>query len=406
MQNNSITWTQKYLPKTAVEVEGQAKAVLQVRNFMTDYKRQKKKAALLHGPSGCGKSAAAYALANELDLEVLELNASDLRNADAIQTVMGAASKQRSLFAKGKLLLVDEIDGIAGREDRGGASAIVSLIKESAFPILITANDPFDKKFSAIRKASLMVEFNVLDHNNIFNVLARIAKAEGIGFDDIVLKGLARRAGGDCRAAINDFQITTAGKKELKKDDLEMLSTREQKETMIDAMLKIFKSSDPSIAITAFNNVVEDLDKCTLWIDENLPHEYKNPDELARAYHYISQADIMSRRIRRWQHWRFMVYINAFLTAGVAVSKNEKNKDFVQYKPTTRILKLWQANMKYQKRKAIAEKVAAKTHCSTKDAIQSTVPYLQIIFQKNKKQAAIIADDLDLDDGEVEWLSK
>ena len=108
-------------------------------------------------------------------------------------------------------------------------------------------------------------------------------------------------------------------------------------------------------------------------------------------------------RIRRWQHWRFLVYINTLLTAGVALSKKERYNQFISYKPTSRILKLWKAKMKNAKRNAIAEKIASKTHSSTKRVLADTLPYLKFIFKKRKGEDMI--DELELDDDEVDWLS-
>ena len=68
-----------------------------------------------------------------------------------------------------------------------------------------------------------------------------------------------------------------------------------------------------------------------------------------------------------------------------------------------RILKLWQAKMKYQKRKAIAEKIALKTHTSTKKALE-VMPYMQYIFAKNSKMANQIKEFLELDNDESRWL--
>ena len=44
----------------------------------------------------------ALTLANELGLEVYEVNASDFRNAEQINQKVGSAVKQQSLFSKGK----------------------------------------------------------------------------------------------------------------------------------------------------------------------------------------------------------------------------------------------------------------------------------------------------------------
>ena len=62
--------------------------------------------------------------------------------------------------------------------------------------------------------------------------------------------------------------------------------------------------------------------------------------------------------------------------------------------------------MKYHRRKTIAAKIASYTHSSTKTALIQTLPYLQIIFKKNKQLAASIAEELELDKDEVDWLKK
>jgi len=217
---------------------------------------------------------------------------------------------------------------------------------------------------------------------------------------------LSRTSAGDARAAINDIEILTFETKELTKKSLEELSERNKLDSIIQALMKIFKTTDPKIAIGAFNNVEENLNEQLLWLDENLPREYTKPVDLARAYDKISKADVFNRRIKRWQHYRFLVYINALITAGIAVSKDEKYKNFVQYKPTGRILKMWWAKQKSMKKKAIAEKIAEKTHSSKKRVLQSTLPYLQIAFKKNKIFRNSLIKELDLNKDEIEWMKK
>ncbi len=111
-------WPIKYQPKTHSEIQGQPSAVNALLEYARNFK--KGKAALIYGPPGSGKTCSVHAIAKELDLEIIEVNASDARNADAIKEKVGNALNQRSLFSKGKLILVDEIDGVAGNEDRGG----------------------------------------------------------------------------------------------------------------------------------------------------------------------------------------------------------------------------------------------------------------------------------------------
>ncbi len=403
MARNDKPWIMKYDPKDTSQIKGQDNAVSQLKVFVSDYKKSKKRSALIYGPSGCGKTSSVYAIADENSLEVVEVNASDFRNKDQIESRLGAALNQMSLFSKGKIILVDEIEGLSGTKDRGGLQAVIKLLETAKFPVILTANNPWDNKFSGLRSKSTMIEFDVPDNNNVTSVLKRIADSEKIGYEEDDLKVIARRSAGDIRAAINDLQILSASGKIIK-EKIDELSDREKEESIINALLKVFKTTDPLVALPAFDYVPEDIDHRFLWIDENLPKEYSSPKDLARAYDMLSKADVYKGRIRRWQHWRFLVYINALTTAGIATAKDEKYKKFEKYSQTQRILKIWRANMKYQKRKAIAQKIAAGTHTSTKRALNDTLPYIKEIFKKDKALSERLAEEFDLDKDEVKWL--
>lgn len=392
-----MLWVEKYRPKNLKEVQGHDKALSELKDFIQNYD---KGAVLLHGKTGGGKTCSVYALANELNLEILEINSSDVRNKEKINSVIGQSSKQKSLFNREKLILIDDIDALSGRKDRGCIQALLKVISKSSFPIVLTAENPYEQKLSGLRYKCKVIEFSTLSYVSIFNILKNICENENIKYDETVLKDLARRSGSDARAAINDLQIICATKKVL--NNMDDLGEREQKESIINALRLILKSKNPKDVLGAFDKTNLNLDECLLWLDENLPKEYQGND-LFNAYNCISKSDVFKGRIMRWQHWRFLVYINTLLTAGVALAKKEKYPHFVSYKPTSRILKIWKAKMKNAKRKAIAEKIAKKTHCSTKRVIADTLPYLRFIFKKKKGQEII--DELELSEDEVAWLS-
>ncbi len=392
-----MLWVEKYRPKALEDVEGQEKAVAELKLFISKYK--KGDAVLLHGKTGTGKTCAVYALANDLNLEILEANASDVRNKEGINSVIGQSSKQMSLFNRKKLILVDEVDAISGHEDRGCVQALVKVVSESEFPMVLIADDPYERKIAPLRKSCKAIEFPMLDPLVVFKILQRVCEGEDINYDEAVLKDLARRSGGDARAAINDLQIICATKKVL--ESLEDLGEREKKESILNALRLIFKSKNPETVLGAFDKTDLTLDECLLWLDENLPMEYKGSD-LLNAYDCVSKSDVFKGRIRRWQHWRFLVYVSSLLTAGVALSKKEKYSHLVNYKPTSRILKIWKAKMKNAKKISIAEKIAENTHASTKRVLNDTLPYLKFIFKHKKGEDMI--DELKLDDEEVEWL--
>ncbi|MBN1386722.1 replication factor C large subunit [Candidatus Woesearchaeota archaeon] len=405
---STTPWIKKYEPRKPKDVIGQEGAIKTLGEFVKIHRKQKK-AVLIHGPTGCGKTSSVYALASEMDLELIEVNASDFRNKDQIESVLGNAVKQMSLFSSGKIIFVDEVDGVAGREDRGGLSAITDLIAETKFPMILSANNIWDQKFSTLRKKCMLVEFADLGYKEISLILERIAKEEKVAYDDHALKSLARRAGGDARAAINDLQTLYQMHGKIGMDEVDTLSQREKVETINNALVKVFKSKDLKVTNHAFDNLDEDLDKIFFWVDENLPKEYTRADDLAAAYDFVSQADVFRGRIRRWQHWRFLVYINSFLSSGVAVSKQEKYKDQVSYGPTQRILKLWIAKQKNLKKKAISGKIGEKCHTGTKDALQEIYPFVRSMMRSKRKDKEFLtsfADYFDLDKEEADHMLK
>lgn len=398
-----MNFVDKYKPKNISEVKFQDKLIVTVKEYIENYKKQKKKALMIYGPTGIGKTCSVYAIAADLGLELIEVNASDVRNAEQINEKIGNALFQQSLFSKGKIILVDEIDGLSGMKDRGGVAALTKLIEKSSFPIILTAENPFDRKLSSIKKKSLLVKYEPADISQLKELLKEICKKEKIKADENSLVMLARRTGGDVRAAITDLQILTYNGK-LKKEDIEVLDDRKQTESIKKALTKIFKTKKPEIALASFDNINENFDEFFLWLEENIPNEYKTIEDIEKAYDALSLADVYRGRIRRWQHWRYLVYMKDLLTAGIALAKKEKYKDINEYKQNSRILKIWLANVKNAKRKAIAEKWAEETHISSKRAFKD-IFFLKNIF-KNKEFAKSIIEDLKLEKEEIDWLKK
>src|SRR3989344_2075366 len=388
-------WTEKYAPKSLRDLIVDKKAINLLRSFIESFKNQRKRAVLIYGPTGSVNTCSVHTLASELDYEVLEINASDTRNKDSINEVVGNSIKQHSLFNKGKIILIDEIDGLSGMQDRGGVQVLTKLLDETSWPIILTANDPWDSKLKSLKNKSLLIEFKDLRTNDISEILNKICDEERIKMNKELLLEISENSMGDLRAAINDLQTIAEGKKEVRKEDL-ILYGRKRKESVFKALNKIFKSEDINI-LEVFDDAGINLDEGLLWIDENLPLAYEGKD-LKESYEKLSRADVFRGRILRWQYWRFLVYQNALMTAGIAVAKDKISDTFISYRRTMRPLKLWRAKIKYQKRKDIAEKISKHTHCSVKKVIKD-MPYLKHVLLKED-----VAKELEFSDEEVNWL--
>lgn len=395
-------WIKKYFPLKKDDFVGNSSEFSSVLNYVKNYSKGNKP-LFVYGGIGNGKTSSVYVVAEELGFELVELNASDTRSSSSITELLSGVLNQGSLFGNSKLILIDELDGLSGTKDRGAVPSLAKLISSSSFPVILVAQDAYVDKLKPLRKISELVEFNPLSSEDIFSLLKRICVSEKVEFDESALQQLARISGGDARAAVNDLQsIASLGK--ISKDSVSMIGERNSTKKIEDALTRIFKTTDVSVALPAFDDVVEDLDQVFLWVEENLPKEYLEPEHLAVAFDNVSLADVFRGRIRRWQYYRFYVYCYNLMTAGVALAKDKKYSSKVKYSQTSRLLKIWIYNNANAKKKSIASKVALKTHTSQKRAFSDVVPFLQGIFKKNKVLADKLSSEFDFADEEVNWL--
>ncbi len=392
--NLQIPWAEKYRPVKFSELKGHQIAVQKVRMFLNGFskKGRGKKCLILHGPPGTGKTTLAYVAANEAGAEILELNASDLRDKNKLREILKPAMEQKSLVKQNKIILIDEVDGIS-KVDWGGLPELLVLAEGSSYPLFITANDIWDKRFSALRRKSEVVQLKEIDSISIKERLLEIAKKEGSQIDDKIITKISLKSRGDLRAAINDLQTASNVGAEIVFDD------RNKEVDIFHALKLIFKGKPTQEVLRIFDSVNIPLDKIFLWIEENIPEEYSG-EELERAYNFLSKADIFKGRIYKQQYWRFLVYENIFLSYGISCAKNPDavKTGFTNYKKPSRILKIWLHNQKTAKKKSIAQKYAKFVHVGVKRALNE-FPVMKNILQNPKVQK-----ELKLSQDEIEYL--
>lgn len=402
---NNSPWSVKYRPKKISDVFGSLDVVTRVKDFVLNFKVGQKP-LLLNGPPGCGKTSSVFAVGQEFSYEIFELNASDDRNKNNIVERVGSAMQQASLFGNKKIILLEEIDGLSGSRDRGGLSEILKLLPKSRFPVIMTANNPWDKKFSKIRNKSELITILPPAYDEISQALKKILENENLDYDEDVIKSLAMRNSGDFRGAINDLQLLSYGKKKISKSDLEVLGDRNRTENIQNALMRIFKTLDNDVSLSAFHEVNENVDEQFLWLEENIFREYKNESDLFNAYNVLSRADVFRGRIRKQQHWRFLSYISELLTAGISQAKDEKYQGMTKYKQNSRILKIWIANQSNLRKKSISKKISEKIHSSTKQ-VNSDFSYYKMLFSNVSSQDVnLLADFFNLDNQDLSVLKK
>lgn len=388
-----MPWIEIYRPRKLSEIKGQEEAVEKLGSFIKNFGKGKK-AIILYGPPGTGKTSLAYVIANETNSEIFELNASDLRNKDRLKETLKPVLEQKSLTNLTKIVLVDEVDGIS-KEDWGGLPELNELIESANWPIILTANDIWDKNFSSLRKNCEIIQLKEIDYRTVKDVLISILRKESKSLDINVITGISIKAKGDLRAAINDLQIATE-----MEDPIKILENERNKEIDIFNLLRIiFKEKPNENTLKLFDSVNMPIDEIMLWLEENIPAEYKK-EELQKAYNMLSRADVFKGRIYKQQYWRFLVYENILLSYGIAAAKEGIKRGFTNYKKPDRILKIWMNNQRTIRKKSIARKYAEYVHIGEKRAM-TEFSLLKLIL-KNLK----IRQELKLDTEEEEYLDK
>ena len=77
--------------------------------------------------------------------QIIEMNASDTRSKRSLKEEVATLLSNRTLNStsakKKHVLIMDEVDGMSGNQDRGGMQELILLIKSSMVPIICICND-------------------------------------------------------------------------------------------------------------------------------------------------------------------------------------------------------------------------------------------------------------------------
>ena len=199
-------WSEKYRPTRIDHLIGNEEARLVLSAWLSRWKPGTK-AALLMGPPGTGKTTLVNLLAKEQEMNLVDLNASDVRTKEKLRGRMGEAMSTVSLFGERSLIFLDEVDGLAGRSDYGAVEFIKESVKESQNPIVMAANDPDSDEIKKLASSCLAIRFRPPPPREVEMYLREIARREGVPIDDDEeLRTFVRDAAGDVRQAINLLQ--------------------------------------------------------------------------------------------------------------------------------------------------------------------------------------------------------
>lgn len=420
MKSFAIDWTEKYRPSNLNEIIGNTRAISQLRSWGESWSKgkPKKKGAILVGTPGIGKTSAAHALAADFKWDVVELNASDKRNASVIDRIVGHGSRADGFSMDGnfhsssegelKLIVFDEADNLFGRADYGGARAIVNALKNSAQPIVLIVNDYYEltRRASGIKSHTVTIRFSPSSAREVMDALKKITTKEELDISIEVLQEIANNSFGDIRAAVNDLQsIALLENREIEEIVTSSLSWRDIPPKIFDSLDKIFTSENILEARQMTISIDETPDRFITWIDDNLPRVIRGSDDRLSAIESLSRADIFLGRVSRRQYYGFWSYATDLMSMGVAQAAQGKYKT---YSGTIRfpeyLTKLSRSKARRASLNSLLHKVAQECHTSSSIARESIIPYMRSLFMNNRTFAIHSSRRLELLPGEIALL--
>ncbi|HLH86131.1 MAG TPA: replication factor C large subunit, partial [Thermoplasmataceae archaeon] len=378
-----------------------------------------------HGPPGVGKTTTALALADYLQVPIIEMNASDERNADAMKRVALMGATYMDLLSSDKnravqrIILVDEADNIfesrsASRGgDYGGLSELLRVIRSARNPIVLTMNDfySFRRKSSGreIVESSEVIELRQFrrrgDHDyksfkeKMSGIIEETAQYLGMKFNQAMIDFLIEKNRDDIRAIINDAVSLMSSRSGT---DSASVGDRDNPLDIFTIMRKTFKESNYSELLLDLLNTDFETEDYLMWIDENLSLEAQDPEDLAAAYELVSFSDLLLGSVIKKQHYAFKGYAQEIL-AGTPLSIAKRNPHFVKYQFPAFIMKMSRMRESREQRRSLLWKLGRMTH-SPSQIVAENLWYFRLLMKSQPSKSFV--DRMDFSPKEMELLKR
>ncbi|MHA2405144.1 MAG: replication factor C large subunit [Candidatus Hermodarchaeia archaeon] len=403
-------WVVKYKPQRIKDLAGNKTAISVITEWLKTWPKgikRNQRALMLFGPAGVGKTVALYTIANELDYEIFEINASVKRSKKMMNELLKISTKTGTLTGKrGRIVLIDELGGLSGKSDRGAASAIKDQIQETQVPIILITSDISNSKIRPLRKICTYIEFEPITVEEITKKLRTICTKESINFEDTALDTLASHTRGDLRAAINDLQSLVETGSDITNQRVNaLLRTRDQKIDISEALERIFFAETWKEAVFAANQTDAYPDELIRWVSHNLPAVFPDLAQQERALALLSRASIFNRRITRTQNWRLLPYSKELMSLTASIVGGKPTSHRPKYNFPEWIRQMGFSRGLRQKRILIGQSLSPIVHLSTKKAYREYKIVLKALIREPELREEI-EKDLELSEELIQFIAK
>ncbi|MDH3340735.1 MAG: AAA family ATPase [Nitrosopumilus sp.] len=362
-------WSEKYRPQIISDMVGNEEPRAAIMEWFAKWKKGTKP-LLLVGPPGIGKTTIAYLVAKQFGYDLIGLNASDVRSKSRINEILMPVLGNVSVLGI-PMIFVDEVDGIHGRGDYGGASALVDILKEPTVPIVLAANSDMSDKMKSIKKVVKTISFKRIPPRLLRIYLENILKKENAKLSPGSLIKVIEKSKGDIRSMINFTQSLVTGFNPQTETTFENINVE-------DGINAFFKANSIEEArIVLYSMQIDPREKINAFYSSIITSNLDNSN-LAKYLETISNADMLFGKIMKTQNWRLLRYLNDIL---IKLYHNDDRIRYSQYNLSWSLLNRirWDG----VKIKSLSSVMAKKLHISSSAFVTLCLPFV-LLCVKNK----------------------
>lgn len=364
-----LMWSEKYRPQIISDMVGNEEPRSAIMEWFAKWKKGTKP-LLLVGPPGIGKTTMAFLVAKQFGYDMIGLNASDVRSKSRINEILTPVLGNVSVLGT-PMIFVDEVDGLHGRGDYGGAAALVDILKKPTVPIVIAANDDTLEKMKNIKKVVKTISFKRIPPRLLRVYLENILKKEDVKLSPGSLIKVISKSRGDIRSMINLTQSLVTGFNPQTETSFEKINVE-------DGVNAFFKANSIDEARSVLYSMqINPREKINAFYSSIVTSNLDNPT-LAKYLETISDADMIYGKIMKTQNWRLLRYLNDIL---IKLYQNDDRIRYTKYNLSWPLLNRirWDG----AKIKSLSSVMAKKLHLSSSAFVTICLPYVLFCI-KNK----------------------
>lgn len=385
-----MMWSEKHRPKKIIDMVGNEEARNLFVEWLTKWKKGTKP-VLLIGPPGIGKTTLAQLSAKEFGYDLIGLNASDVRNKANIEEILTPLLGSTSLLGR-PMIFVDEVDGIHGRADFGGAEALLKILKEPTIPIILAANSDQSDKMKNIKKATKPIYLKPVPPRLLGVFLGKVLKEEGAKLGPGTIIRIIIDSRGDIRSLLNMAQAQIGGFELPTEKSFETLDV----EAAVNAFFKAKSKEEAQIVLYSLR--IDPREKINAFyssiITSDLPAK-----TMSKMLDVISEADVLYGKIMRTQEWRLLRYLDNIL---LKLYAENLPVQYSQYNLSWPLLN----RLRWDGRtiREITKIFAKRFHVSQSTIATFYLPYILLCIKNKKLQVELSPEHAELIQKEVNLL--